>query len=482
MYRPVSVLVLPALDAEFTRFSPSIMLSSTNRMSTDSAPVSFGAILREKNFARLWYGQIISSLGDRFYQWALLAVVFGIKGGVDVGKDTARIAFCAMLPGLLFAPLYGWIVDHFSRRLVMIWADLIRAFLTLTIIYLWFQLHHLGAVYVVIFLMGAFNGLFIPARQAALPQIVSPDKLVPANALISLIGVIANLVGALFAALFVSIFGPHSSFIVNALGFIVSAWFVYHITADLSPRPSAASASGETTGFWRSSVEGWYVLREQPQLRSIVLVKSAFCLISALGLITILQQMVNKMDLATVQALADTLKHILTHLAPRPPVFEIKPLAFGLFFAAVGLGVGLGVGLCGWARQWTHSKALPFASLAVLGLTLIGFAQFRNFGPAILGAIALGIVTGLILIPIEARLQNDVDDARRGRLFALCNLCTTVSFLVGLALNLDGRLLQNLGPSLFIEVIGTTTVAIAALLALGNLSDLKSFWSARPSK
>ena len=63
-------------------------------------PTSFRSILGQKNFARLWYGQIISSLGDRFYQFALLYVILGIKQGLDVGKDSARVTFCAMLPGL----------------------------------------------------------------------------------------------------------------------------------------------------------------------------------------------------------------------------------------------------------------------------------------------------------------------------------------------------------------------------------------------
>jgi MFS family permease len=451
-------------------------------MKSESANISFRSILAEKNFARLWYGQIISSLGDRFYLFALLSVVLGIKNGMEVGKDTAQVTFCAMLPGLLFAPLYGWIVDHFSRRWVMFWSDIARACLTLSLLYFWFGAHNLVAVFVVIFLMGSFNGLFIPARQAALPQIVSPNKLIPANALISLIGVIANLVGALFATLFVSIFGAHSSFIFNAIGFLTSAWFIYHITADLSPRSKKAMAADDKQGFWRTSIEGWHVLREQRELGPLVLVKSAFSLISALGLISILQQMVVTMDLGSVKALAETLKHFLTHLAPKPPVFEIRTLAFGLFFASVGVGVGIGIGVCGWARRWSHSKALPFASLALLGATLIGFAQFHEYIPAILGAFALGIVTAVILIPIEARLQNDVDDARRGRLFALCNLCTTVSFLLGLAVNLDGRLLRTLGPSRLIEAIGGTTIVFAVALAVLNLRTLSSFWPARQKK
>lgn len=447
-----------------------------------SSDTSFRSILGEKNFARLWYGQIISSMGDRFYQFALLSVVLGIKNGMEVGKDTARVTFCAMLPGLLFAPLYGWIVDHFSRRWVMLWSDVLRAMLTLSLLYLWFQIHNLIAVFTVIFLMGAFNGLFIPARQAALPQIVSPEKLIPANALISLIGVIANLVGALFATLFVSIFGARSSFLFNALGFLTSAWFIYHITANLYPGPQALTASGKKMGFWRSSIEGWHVLREQPELGPLVIVKSAFSLISALVLVTILQQIVVTVDLGAVRALAGSLAHFLSHFAPKPPIFEIKTLAFGLLFAGIGLGVGVGIGICGRAQKLSHSKALPFVALAALGAALIGFAQLREYVPAVIGAFFLGVLTSLILIPIEARLQNDVDDARRGRLFALCNLCTTVSFLLGLIINLDGRLLQTLGPSLLIRDVGIATIVVALLLALTNTATLNSFWPARQPK
>lgn len=446
---------------------------------SDTPRTSFRSILGEKNFARLWYGQIISSMGDRFYLFALLSVVLGIQGGIEAGKDTARVTFCAMLPGLLFAPLYGWIVDHFSRRWVMLWSDVIRATLTLSLLYFWFELHNLTAVYAVIFLMGSLNGLFIPARQAALPQIVSPEKLIPANALISLVGVIANLVGALFATLFVSIFGARSSFLFNAFGFLTSAWFIYHITADLHPGPQATTAEGKKVGFWRASIEGWHVLREQRELVPIVIVKSVFSLISAMGLISILQQIVVRMDLGSVHALAGSMAHFLSHFAPKPPVFEIKTLAFGLLFAGIGLGVGLGIGICGRARKFSHSKALPFAALAALGVAFIGFAQFTEYTPAVAGAFFLGVLTSLILIPIEARLQNDVDDARRGRLFALCNLCTTVSFLLGLAVNLDGRLLDTLGPAKLIEYVGIGTIVVAGLLAMANASTLRSFWSAR---
>ncbi len=94
----------------------------------------------------------------------------------------------------------------------------------------------------------------------------------------------------------------------------------------------------------------------------------------------------------------------------------------------------------------------------------------------------MGVLSAFILIPIEARLQNDVDDARRGRLFALRNLCTTTSFLLGLAVNLSGSLLTRVGPSELIEYIGITAMALAGLLAVANASTLSSYWPTRPAK
>jgi len=408
-------------------------------------------------------------------------VILGIKQGIDAGKDSARVTFCAMLPGLLLAPLYGWIIDRYSRRWVMFWSDLARAGLTLSFLYLWFHAHNLAAVFAVVFLMGAFNGLFIPGRQAALPQIVSARQLVTANALISLIGVIANFVGIPIASLVVSIFGARISFLFNSLGFLASAWCVYHIRADLSPGHTTAEASDKVSS-WRGALAGWRVLREQRELGALVLVNSAFSFISAMVLITILQFVVRTVDLASMNSVVDGLKAFFSLFAPKPPVFEIKTLAFGFLMAAIGLGLGIGVAICGNAKRRSRSKALPYAALGLLGLALIGFAQIQQYWPAVAGAAFMGVLSAFIVIPIEARLQNDVDDARRGRVFALRNLCTTTSFLLGLAVNLNGDLLTTLGPSRLIEYIGFAAIALAVVLAGANASTLNSFWLTRQRK
>ena len=451
-------------------------------MPTEPAPTTFRSILGERNFALLWYGQIISSMGDRFYQFALLSVILGIKAGLDVGKDSARVTFCAMLPGFLLAPLYGWIIDRYSRRWVMLYADLARAGLTLSILYLWFHAHSLPLVFVVVFLMGACNGLFIPARQTALPQIVTTRELITANSLISLVGVIANFVGTPLASFIVSIFGARSSFIFNSLGFLVSAWCIYRIKTDLSPHEDhSGSAAKDRVNTWRGALAGWRVLREQKELGALVLVNSALAFISTMVLVTILQQIVTHVDLHSVQLLINTLTKFISKISPKPPVFEIRILAFGLLMGGIGLGLGFGAILCGASKKLGRSNALPYVALALLGLTLLGFAQLTSYWPAVAGAAFMGTISAFILIPIEARLQNDVDDARRGRLFALRNLCTTTSSLLGLAINLNGKLLesQNIGPIRLMEIVGGLAIVIAAVLAVANARTLRSFWSAR---
>ena len=213
--------------------------------------------------------------------------------------------------------------------------------------------------------------------------------------------------------------------------------------------------------------------------------KTLWIFISAMVIITILQQVVQTVNLDSVQSLVNGLTSFLSMFAPKPPVFgEIKTLAFGLLMAGIGLGLGIGVGLCGTSKRRSRSKALPYVALGLLGLALIGFSHIENYWPAVAGAAFMGVLSAFIVIPIESRLQNDVDDSRRGRVFALRNLCTTTSFLLGLAVNLNGDLLASasIGPSRLIEYIGYLAIGMAAILALANASTLNSSWSARQPK
>ncbi len=435
-------------------------------------------VLRQPDFFRLWIGQIISSIGDRFYQFALLSLVLGLNQGTQIGKEGARVIFIGMLPGLLFAPWIGLAVDRFDRRTTLIFADLARVFLVLSLLYLWFVLGNLALVYAVVFFMGGMNSLFIPARQAALPQLVSRSDLITANALIALVGVIASLIGTLCAGLIASIFGPRFSFWVTAAGFTVSALFISRIDASLRPPPGERHESR-----WREVAAGWHHVWENPAIGRIVILTILFAFVSGFFMISVLEFTLEHLHLEALKGWLAGLSRLMAHFAPKPPVFQTSLVAIGLLLGALGVGMGLGVLISGKSRRWTRFGLVPYAAFFLTGLLILGFSGVLRYEVALGFCFALGVTSALFTIPIEARLQTEVPDVCRGRVFALRNFGTTVAFLVALGFHLSGTLLGRLGPILLIQVLGAFMVLTVLPLAFWNRAEALRRWggSSKPT-
>jgi len=430
-------------------------------------------VLRQPDFFRLWIGQIISSIGDRFYQLALLSLVLGLNQGTQIGKEGARVVFIGMLPGLLFAPWIGLAVDRFDRRRTLIFADLSRVVLVLSLFYIWFVLKDLALVYVVVFLMGWMNALFIPARQAALPQLVDRKDLIPANALIALVGVIASLVGTLCAGFVASVFGARSCFWMTAIGFVVSAFFIFRIGASLRPAPGEVHESK-----WREIAAGWHAILEAPSIARVVILAILFAFVSGFFMISVLEFAVGTLDLAVLHKWLDSITRLLAHFAPKPPVFQTSLVAIGLLLGALGVGMGAGVLISGKSRRWTRRGFVPYAAYLLTGLLILLFSEVHGYAAALGVCFLLGIGSALFTIPNEARIQTDVSDALRGRVFALRNFGTTVAFLVALGCHLSGTLLKDLGPSLLIKAMAAFMIVTVVPLFLWGRKEAFRIWGA----
>jgi MFS family permease len=445
-------------------------------------PPSFRALLRDRNFFRLWVGQIVSSVGDRLYQMALLQIVLD---QAESGKETARITFLALLPGFLCAPFFGWIVDRFERRMVMAATDVVRAALAVMLI---FGFGELGQVVVlaVVFAMGAMNGLFIPARQASVPQLVAPGSLVTANALISMVGIMASLLSGVLGVIILGIFplrdGP-AILLATVAAFIVSAWAVLTIGRPLSPLVEGEREPDVTNrlfSFIDQLTVGFRVVWRRSDLMALILLKSLFAFTAGVFLVVGLEHAAKNLDLSLAKSWADGIVAFLTpwcrffHL--KPPVFtDVKLLAAGTMFGALGLGLGLGVVFCGKSRL-AHWNGLPFFGLLLLGLGILAYARLDHIGAAMLLMLPLGLFAAVINIPADARLQHETTDSHRGRVFAFANLATTVAMLAALGLNLDGSLLRAYGAAHLVTALGASVAALAIFLALLNFRQLSTFW------
>src|SRR6266571_794125 len=99
------------------------------------------------NFRRLWLAQLVSEIGDWFYS---LAVYDLLLQTTHSGKAVSWAIIVQTLPWSLMTPIAGHIADRFSRRWLMITADIARGFLVLGLL----LVHTASQVWLVYLLLG----------------------------------------------------------------------------------------------------------------------------------------------------------------------------------------------------------------------------------------------------------------------------------------------------------------------------------------
>ncbi len=175
------------------------------------------AVLRRRNFALMWTGELISTIGSSFTAIAAGILVYRITGtALSVGLMLMATAAPSLLVGL-FA---GVFVDRFDRKRIMVSADLSRAVLIgLIPIAVRFDVIWL---YAIVFVSSAIQQFFDPAKESVIPELASDEELEAANSLLAISSFGSTAVGfgaaGLLAATDIDL-----AFIIDAATFVVSA-------------------------------------------------------------------------------------------------------------------------------------------------------------------------------------------------------------------------------------------------------------------
>ena len=82
------------------------------------------AALRNRNFALLWVGQLVSLVGDHTFGVALAFYVLQLTGSV---LQTGLTFIIETLPAIFLGSLAGVFVDRWDRRWTMIISNLLQA-------------------------------------------------------------------------------------------------------------------------------------------------------------------------------------------------------------------------------------------------------------------------------------------------------------------------------------------------------------------
>jgi MFS family permease len=237
--------------------------------------VSPGRVLRNRNFARLFFAGAASIGGFSIGQVAINYLVFtSTHSSIDLAFT--GVAFTLALVSLsLFA---GTMVDRQDRRILMIVCDGVRAVsLALVAIALLLFGFDLWLVLVASFILGAFSAVFQPAERAIIPSILQKEELADANGLIQLTSSLVQAIASAAGGALVVAVGAVLAIGLNSVTFLVSGLLIATVaTQRLSPGVAEDPArTKERTSFVEDTREGVrYLLRTKGLL--LLTVSAAF--------------------------------------------------------------------------------------------------------------------------------------------------------------------------------------------------------------
>ncbi|QNE47424.1 MFS transporter [Glaciihabitans sp. INWT7] len=220
--------------------------------------------LRDRDFALVWSGSLVSDTGDWLLMIALPLYVFAATGSA-LGASTVFIA--ELLPVLLFGPVLGMVVDHFDHRRVMIALNLAQGVTLLPLLLA--STDRLWIVYLVAAVQAGLAAGLQPVRQALLPRLMPTAQLGAANSLVAVSDNLARLVGSPLGGIVFATLGLGGVVAMDVTSYLVSAVLLSAARVD---GPSDAPAA-PTMGFWRDLAAGLATIRTTPALRIVLLIE-----------------------------------------------------------------------------------------------------------------------------------------------------------------------------------------------------------------
>jgi len=366
------------------------------------------------SFRRLWAAGLISDIGDWFLYIALPVVVLQLGGRAG---GTALAFLLELAPPVLLAPLASRLVARLPRRALMVAMNAGQALALVPLAFV-HSSAQLPIVYAVIVLHSALATVFEPAKNTLMPDLVGPDHLVSANALVGLNQNLGRLVGGPLGGVVLLGGGLGMVALADAASYLVSAALIATIRSpDPRRRPPEGSPAGILAALRRPRLRLPYAL-----LALASIAQGMFLVLFVLFVVGPLHG--SDADVGLLRGIQ----------------------AVG----AIGAGLALGLLSRSWGpRLLTTVSVLAFGAISLATWNLP--AVTTDLWPyvalfALVGAPGVLLTTGLI-----SALQNDTAPGERAAVFTTVGLVAAVGQGAGILLAGLADSPVGLGPLLDVQ-------------------------------
>ena len=366
------------------------------------------ALLRGNPDVRnIWTAQIVSQIGDWFNSVALLGLINQLTP--DPIAPVLVTVFALLPSALAGLTISGYLADRIDRKKLAIVMDIARAVVALMLL-LVYSTNTLWIAYAAIITLSVGESVFYACLAAAQPNLCRPHELAAANALQQSTWASVSLVGAALGGLTAQYLGREVAFVINALSFLGSAYFLLQVRGPFSLRKEGASGTS-----FRDLTEGFRFLLGNHRVLAFSVVKAIWAFsFAATGLYSVYAFRVYQMgDMGTswlfvARGLGSFFGPVLLQsiFTPQTNKQFAWVIAGGLVLCVLGYGMwalspfvwlgalGIFIGHLGGGNVWTYSRIFVQREAPdkirgrVMSLDSVGFTLVTGVYAFVIGAVA----------------------------------------------------------------------------------------------
>jgi MFS family permease len=347
--------------------------------------------LREhREFRLLWFGQVVSGMGNQITRIALPFQVYVLTGST---LAIGALVLAQLIPILVFSLGAGSVADAVDRRKLLIVTQVGMGLTSTALVGLALMPSPpLIAIFIVAFLAAGLGSVDGPTRSAAIPRLVTPGHLPAAIALNQLNFQMASVVGPAIGGLLLATLGLAGAYAADVLSFAASL--------------AALLVIGPLAPIGRVTRPGLTAIREGLRYaadRRVILSTFAIDLVA----------MIFGMPTALFPVLA-------------LDIFKVGPIGVGLLAAAPGVGAFFGALLSGWVSRVQRTGRAVALAVIVWGLAITGFGLAIFSFPLALFLLAVAGAADVLSAVFRATIiQLEAPDELRGRVMSIHMLVVT---------------------------------------------------------
>jgi NRE family putative nickel resistance protein-like MFS transporter len=345
----------------------------------------FGA-LREKLFARLYFAQAVSLLGDAV-TWLGIALLAFEFDGVHSARVLSVALTLRIAAFIIFGPYAGVLADRLDRKKIIYTTHFIRMAIVATLPFV----QALWQLYSLIFLLNIFHAFFTPAFKSAIPQAISKrenytNAIVLSNGTWQLLGMLGpGLAGGLAAFL-----GARQIFFFDAITFVVAAFLILAIPGKLIAANQNPVVTGSRISVWKDISRGTGLLFKNRPVRFAVMIEMVIAIAGA-------------------QILVNTVGLVKGGMG-------LNDQYYGWVMMAFGIGATLAAFSSNTIDRSRNKRFLLLLAVTLI-IPVISFANFVPYPVLLVLWIFAGMGQGFTYLPSQIMIAENIPLHEQGRVY-----------------------------------------------------------------